>query len=109
MPENEIVQTDQVKLLQQQDQHQYEIARLNIEKNTENNAIWASYWLKMRIVTLCFIGVMLLGTLIFCGFAIWHQHAEIAIRIVEGILIFIAGNGTGFWIGNRGKNRGMPQ
>lgn len=106
MPENELAQTDQVKLLQQQDQHQYEIARLNIEKNTENNAIWASYWLKMRIVSLCFLTLMLVAILVFCGFAIWHEHAEIAFRIIEGIIIFVAGNGTGMMIKTRiSKNK----
>ena len=87
---------DNTELLKQQDQHQYEIAKLNIEKNCENNAMWAAHWFKMRMLSLVFIAFFIIVVLAFCGIAMWLDHAEIAIRIIEGFIIFAAGNGTGY-------------
>lgn len=96
MPDMLPTTQDNTELLKQQDQHQYEIAKLNIEKNCENNAMWAAHWFKMRMLSLVFIGFFIVVILAFCCVAMWLDHADIAIRIIEGFIIFAAGNGTGY-------------
>ena len=49
MPDEELPAVPGNEVLLQQDQHQYEIAKLNIEKTCENNAMWAEHWYKMRL------------------------------------------------------------
>lgn len=98
MPERLPVPADDAELLKQQDQHQFEIAKLNIEKNVENNAMWSAHWIKMRMMSLIFIAFLTVALLTFCGVAMWLGHAEVAVRIIEGLVIFAAGNGTGYAI-----------
>lgn len=96
MPELKVLPDKQAELLKQQDQHQFEIAKLNIEKNCENNAIWAAHWFRMRMLALGFAAFAIVVILVFCAVAMWLDHADIAIRIIEGCVIFAAGNGTGY-------------
>lgn len=65
MPDMLPATQDNTELLKQQDQHQYEIAKLNIEKNRENNAMWAAHWFKMRMLSLVFIGFFIVIILSF--------------------------------------------
>ena len=86
------------ELLKQQDDHQFELAKLNLQLNAENNKTWANHWFKMRILTMVSIGVLLVIILAFCAFAMYMDHADIAIKIIEGTILFAAGNGTGYAI-----------
>lgn len=104
MPDNLPLQSNQ-EILLQQDQHQYEIAKLNIEKTYENNVMWAQHWAKLRCMAYIFSGMILLIILTFCSFALYMGKDAIALEIIKAGIFLTAGGGIGFAIGYRkGQN-----
>ena len=107
MPDEELPAVPGNEVLLQQDQHRYEIAKLNIEKTCENNAMWAEHWYKMRLAAYVFAGVGLLLVFTFCAIALFIGKDAIAMEIIKAGIFIVAGGGAGYAIGyRRGQNSG---
>ena len=105
MPDNNPAVIQQLELAKQQDDHQYEIAKLGIEKNIENNSMWAKHFYKTRIASLVFSFGVLVVVAVFCSVAMLLNKDSIAMEIIKILTVTGASGTAGYFYGlNKGKN-----
>lgn len=101
-------QSQEVQVELQKDQHQFEIAKITISANLENQKGWRAHFQKSRRDYMIFWVVVIFFVLTFCCIAMFTGKDEIALEIIKGAVFLGAGGGAGYAYGFRKGQLSVP-
>ena len=108
MDSNLPAKAQEVQVELQKDQHQFEIAKITISANLENQKGWRDHFQKSRRDYMIFWAVVIFLVLAFCCIAMFTGKDEIALEIIKSAVFLGAGGGAGYAYGFRKGQLSVP-
>ncbi len=99
-----VIRTQEIDLKKQSDNNAHDYAKAaldaNIKDRTEERKHAADV-IKLRYI---FSGIIIVGLIIFLGFALSQDKDQIVMEIIKAIMFFCTGGIGGYAVGKRAKN-----
>lgn len=89
------------ELLKQQDEHQYDIARRNIDATLQNNREIREHFDKINLRAVQLVGFVVLCMLIFGLAALYLNKEDILSDLLKILCGLLGGSGIGYAVGSR--------
>lgn len=89
------------ELLKQQDEHQYDIARRNIDATLQNNREIRGHFDKINLRSVLLVGFIVLCMLIFGLAALYLDKEDILADLLKILCGLLGGSGIGYALGSR--------
>lgn len=98
-----------IELEKQKDDHQFEIAKLNIEATLENNRQLRAHFAGNRAAGLLFSSLVVVAFFSFIIYALYLGKHELISDIIKVLMGLIGGSGLGYYAGfKRGSDKNEP-